>query len=117
MLVGETEQDFFPMRFLSHRRSLSVSRTYATTMSSINQHIQSALSANRTHQYALTTHAQRLTAELQEIDKLLVRAALEQTYARLTVYMPVRMKPHLLTATVTMKSSSTIPLDQLPLWF
>jgi hypothetical protein len=34
-----------------------------------------ALQANQDHQYALAQHAEKLTAELAELDKLLVRTA------------------------------------------
>lgn len=36
---------------------------------------EKALEANKAHQYALTKYAERLTADLQEMDKLLVCAS------------------------------------------
>ena len=35
--------------------------------------VQKALQANKDHQYALTVYTERLEAELQAVDKLLVR--------------------------------------------
>lgn len=42
--------------------------------SSIKTLAENALEANKAHQYALTKYAERLTADLQEMDKLLVSA-------------------------------------------
>lgn len=42
--------------------------------SSIKTLTENALEANKAHQYALTNYAERLTADLQEVDKLLVSA-------------------------------------------